>query len=118
MSKELKENIEVRACSQEPLAELELFDGSAMTETVAGELPPAEAGTAAPAENLVPLSRVGGLLPPLSFALSSAGGGQCPELPPDAIVQGEDGVFRIAEDLKPEENLDEDFRRLVDSVLK
>ena len=41
------------------------------------------------------------------------------DLMPETIVLGEDGVFHISEDaVAPDMKIDEDFKKLVDSVIK
>ena len=53
------------------------------------------------------------------FTTFAANDNNVTDLSTDAIVQGEDGVFSISEDLVlPNIRIDEDFKKLVDSVLK
>ena len=53
------------------------------------------------------------------FTTFAANDNNVTELSPEAIIQGDDGVFSISENLVlPSIRIDEDFKRLVDSVLK
>ena len=53
------------------------------------------------------------------FTTFAANDNNVTELSPEAIIQGDDGVFSISENLVlPNIRIDEDFKRLVDSVLK
>ena len=53
------------------------------------------------------------------FTTFAANDNNVTELSPDAIVQGDDGVFSIANDVSTAGiAIDEDFKKLVDSVLR
>ncbi len=53
------------------------------------------------------------------FTAFAANDNNVTELPVDAIVMGDDGVFHISKDLAPSQMpIDEDFKKLVDSVIR
>ena len=53
------------------------------------------------------------------FTKFAANDNNVTDLPPDAIIQDKDGVFSISENLIPTGvKIDEEFKKLVDSVLR
>ena len=71
-----------------------------------------------PQEEAAPLEELSSEKDGFMFTTFAENDNNVTELPLDAIVLGEDGVFHISADVsKIEMPIDEDFKKLVDSVI-